>query len=77
MSDVLSPRAEAITAMECLIDLGRQVRSARESRGLRYRDVAAETGISAGALHGIEHGSDPHVSTAMILLDWLASDPRR
>lgn len=76
MSDVLSPRAEAITAMECLVDLGARVRSARLARGLSYREAAAAAHVGLGTFHDIEHGTDPRVSTALVLLDWLASDPR-
>lgn len=68
--------AEDVAAI--LNELPDLLRSAREARGMSYRDVAHQTGMSASSVHQIEHRHHPdiRVSTAVMILDWIASDPR-
>lgn len=47
------------------------VREWRESLNLSLRDVAGAVGISVTALHQIEHGTDPQLTTARKLSEFF------
>jgi transcriptional regulator with XRE-family HTH domain len=72
-----APPPDAVVAADYLATLGARVRSAREARGLSYRQAATVSGVGLGTLHDVEHGADVRVTTAVRLLDWIGSDPRR
>lgn len=54
--------------------LAARLRSARISRGLSYRDAAAQIGLAPSVLHQIETGTDPRYSTALRVIAWLEQE---
>ena len=56
-----------------LDNLGDRLAAARKAHDLSYRDVADQTGIMISALHKIEHGGDPRLSTVRKVVAWLES----
>jgi transcriptional regulator with XRE-family HTH domain len=48
--------------------------AARRERGLTWRRVAAEAGVSASSLTRFSHGSRPDVETVVSLCTWAALD---
>ena len=51
-----------------------RLRQLRESLRLSLRDVARAVGLSVTALHQIEHGSDPMLTTAAKLAAFFGKD---
>lgn len=49
------------------------IRERRESLRLSLRDVARGVGLSVTALHQIEHGSDPRLTTARRIAEFFGA----
>jgi hypothetical protein len=43
----------------------------RERLGLSYTNASEQVGVSVGALHNLEQGGDPRLSTILAVLRWL------
>jgi DNA-binding XRE family transcriptional regulator len=52
------------------------LRDRRESLNLSMRDVANAVGLSVTALHQIEHGTDPQLTTARKLASFFGTSER-
>jgi transcriptional regulator with XRE-family HTH domain len=54
--------------------LMRSVEAIMRHRGLGYRDVAQETGLSASTLTRVGHGRKPDADALCSLLAWIGYD---
>jgi DNA-binding XRE family transcriptional regulator len=64
-------RVEKLSTKQAVERLGRTLRSARESRGLTQKQVAAEAGLSVRCYSCLERGRDPAGGHANPTLDTI------
>ncbi len=55
--------------------LAEALHMARFRRGVGMRAVAKDTGLALSAIHRVEHGDDPRLSTVAKLAVWMRLTP--